>query len=136
MKALVNTIHDWGGLGVGCSEGKGVEHVKTGNRDALASFVDAVGFRLSVSPMIACTRVQKNRNEEQVDKAASHLGVIAAFVLPLAHQVRDARYAPDFEMLPAPMRRNSMEPVRTEIPLPEDTFSLARCHEGFMNPKP
>ncbi len=80
---LVITIHDRDGFNLGGSEGKGVEHVKAGNRDALASFVDVAGFRLSVSPMITCTSIQKNGNEEQVDKTTSHLGVIAAFFLPL-----------------------------------------------------
>jgi hypothetical protein len=67
--------------------------------------------------MITCTGVQKDGNEEEVDKATSYLGVIAAFFLPLVQQVCDARYAPDFKMLPTPMRRNSVELVGTEIPL-------------------
>lgn len=119
LKALIITIHnrDSVGFALGGSEGKGVKHVKAGNRDALAPFVDMAGPRLRVSPMIPCTGIQKDGNEEQIDEATSHLGVITAFLLPLAQQVCDARYVSDFKMLPAPMRRNSVELVRTEIPL-------------------
>jgi hypothetical protein len=57
--------------------------MKAGHRDAFAPLVDMTSLGLSVSPMIACTGIQKDRDEEKVDEATSELSTITSFVAPL-----------------------------------------------------
>lgn len=91
--------------------------MKAGNGDAFTSFIDMTSSGLGISPMITRTSIQKDGNEEQVNKATSHLNVITAFLFPLIKEVCDARDPPDFKMLPAPMRGDSVVLVWAKVPL-------------------
>ncbi len=101
--------------------------MKAGHRDAFAPLVDLTSLGLSVSPMITCTGIQEDGDEEEVDEATSQLSTITSLVLPLLHYVGDTRYIPDLEMLPAPMRGDHMEVIRTEITLVEDLLVYAEA---------
>lgn len=91
--------------------------MKAGDGNAFATLVDLASLGLCVFPSITRTGIQEHRDEEEVDEAASQLSTITPLGLPLLHYVGDARYIPDLEMLPAPMRRYFMEVVRAEITL-------------------
>lgn len=93
--------------------------MKAGHRDAFAPLVDLTSLGLSVSPMITRTGIQEDGDEEEVDEATSQLSIVASFAFPLLHYVGNTRYIPDLEMLPAPMRGDCMELIRTEITLVE-----------------
>ena len=94
--------------------------MKASHRDSFAALVYLSSLGLGVSPMITCAGIQENRDEEEVDEATSQLKTITSLLLPLFHYVGDTRHIPDLEVLPAPMRRNRMEVVRTEITLDDD----------------
>lgn len=91
--------------------------MKAGHRNTFAPLVDLTSVVLSVSPLIACTGIQENGDEEEVDETASQLSIITSFILPLLHYIGDTRYIADLKMLPTPMRRDRKEVIRTEITL-------------------
>lgn len=102
------------------SESKAVKHMKTSNRDALAPLIDVVGPRLSVPPGVTSTGIQKDRDKKQVNEPTGQLGIITSILgPPLVQQLCDARFAADFEVLPAAMWRNGVILVRAEVPLLE-----------------
>lgn len=108
--------------------------MEAGHGDALAPLVDLTSLGLSVSPTITCTGIQEDGDEEEVDEATSQLGIIASLVLPLLYRVGDTRYIPDLEMLPAPMRGDHMEVIRTEITLAEDLSVHAAASRASWGP--
>lgn len=93
--------------------------MKASHRDAFAPLVDVTSVGLSVSPIVTCTGIQKYGDKEEVDEATSLLSTVTSLVLPLLHNVGDTRYIPNLEMLPAPMRGDHMEVIRTKITLAE-----------------
>lgn len=74
--------------------------------------------------MVTCTSIQEHRDEEQVNEATSQLDNITSLLPSLVHHVGDTRDVPHLEMLPAPMRWDRVEVIRTEITLSEYPFSL------------
>lgn len=91
--------------------------MKASDCNAFATLVDLASLGLSVSPSITCTGIQEDRDEEEVDEAASQLSSITPLALPLLYYVGDARHIADLEMLPASMRGDLVEVIRAEITL-------------------
>lgn len=97
--------------------------MKAGYCNAFTPLVDMTNFGLRVSPMVTCTGIQKDRDKEKVYEAASELGTITSFALPLLYYVGDSRYITDFEMLPASVRRDRVKVIRAKVTLVEDLLA-------------
>lgn len=94
--------------------------MQAGHGDAFAPFVDLACPGLSVAPMIACTSIQQDRDEEEVDQATGQLGVVTPILLPLFQCISDARDAAGLEVLPAAVGRDGVEAVGAVVTLSED----------------
>ena len=74
--------------------------------------------------MVACSSIQQDRHEEEIDQTTRGLQIIASLLFPLVEQAGNTGYIADFKVLPAPMRGNRMELVWPKIALAPNTMSL------------
>lgn len=78
--------------------------------------------------MITSTSIQKHRDKEQIDEAASEFQVISPGSLPRVNHVLNTRHIADVEMLPAAVGWDGVIFVRPKITLSEVSSS---CCDGW-----
>jgi hypothetical protein len=114
---FVLTIHNRSLLLLLCCEGKVFEHIKTCDSNAFAALVLSLCPGLNVPPMITCTCIKENRDEEQINQSTGNLQGIGLVQPPLFDEVINARHVANLEMLPSTVRRDCVKLVRTKVTL-------------------
>jgi hypothetical protein len=97
---------DLAGLPRVAAEAARLEHLETGNGEALATAVDLARLLALVTPLGAGAGVEQHRHQEQVEQAARAFLVVDRG-RPRRHQLVDARAAANIKVLPAAVGRNA-----------------------------
>ena len=99
------------------AENTSFEHVKGGNSNALAPFVNTSSFWFGEPPVITCPSVEKHGNKEEIYQPAADLSFLAALGVPRLNELSDSLSASHVKMLPASVRGDCVIFVRPKVSL-------------------